>query len=197
MIPDKSFIGRPAPDADNPHRTILMFWPNSRSHGWADLVIRLQPNLDADEDSFWASYELNFWEGYVSYLSDTFSQFVDAFIALAEGRPEASAFADMEPARTEFRFSRKPDSEAIISLTILDWDPYRDEGDHLVYDESKQWTEFGTARDIALKHLMDDVLWLGKELEDRFGSEKYRSTWSFQFPAGKLRHLKKLRNAQA
>ena len=195
MSRQKQIVPKPTPAFGNPNRTILMFWPDSVTHGWAELTIRRQPNRDGYEDSFADGYEDHYWESRVSYIEDTFSQLLDAFIALAEGKLEASAFAEMEPYRAEFRFSHKPETAGVISLTILEWSPYR-EGVPMVNDDAQHWTKIETTCRITLKHLMDDVLWIGNELEQRFGADSYWSAWGFPLPIEKLKKLKQLRDAQ-
>jgi hypothetical protein len=184
--PKPAFIPKPTPNFANPNLTFLMFWPNSRTNGWADLDIRLR--FDQDDNDY------TFVHDYVSWVEDTYGQFVDALIALAEGRAEASAFADMEPQRSEFRFSCTPGTAKTVSLTVFEWTPYRDEGDHLVWDNTLKWTKAGTAQGIVLKHLMDDVLWIGTELEQQFGAEGYRRIWGHRLPTEKIQKLRQLRD---
>lgn len=187
--PARPHIPQPTPDYADPNRTILMFWPNSQSHGWATLLIRLDPSYgDAVHD------ETAFWEGYVSYLEQTFVQIVTALIALAEGAEGASAFADMEPERSEFRFSRPDPASDMVVLLIRDWTPYRDEGDHAVWDDSLPWEDFGSARPVALRHLIDDVVWLAEEAEARFGADSYRAAWGSSLPKDGLQRLRDLRS---
>ena len=190
----------PRPEADyGPNRTILMYWPNSRFHGWAYLQIRLRsPEEDEAYDGSYDWYEKNMLHSEISYLSDTYSQIVDALIALAEGAEEASAFADMEPDRAEFRFVRKPGPETPVALKIFDWCPEHYVDGQRVYSYDHPWwaEEIGTEREIALKHLMDDVLSIGAALKDRFGEEGYRRAWGPRLPVTGLAKLQALRELQ-
>lgn len=179
-------IPMPAPDFDNPNMTVMMFWPNSRTHGWADLNIRLR--LPPDDEEF------RFLSDYVSYTQDTFTQFIDAFIAMAEGQAEASVFSDMEPQRAEFRFARLKEPANSVSLTLLEWTPYFETAERVVHDISQDWQEIGTTGPIALKHLMDDVLWIADELEKAFEINGYLQTWGHPFPMEQQRRLKQLRD---
>ena len=117
-------------------------------------------------------------------------------IALADGAPQASVMVDFEPCRSELRFTKSSKTAKTITLTILDWDPYRDEDDHVVYDTSLEWVEYGTARRIALKHLMDDVIWIGEKLLKTYHVEEYRQVWGWAFPAERFERLKELRAKQ-
>lgn len=180
-------VPRPTPDFDNPNMTLMMFWPNSQTHGWADLQIRLRLSPD--------DAEYRFLNDYVSYLEDSFTQFIDACIAMAEDQAEASVFSDMEPQRAEFRFSRLAEPAHSVSLTLLEWTPYCETQERLVYDIAQDWQEIGTTPPIALKHLMDDVLWIADELEKAFGTEGYCKVWGHPYPSQKRKRLQGLRAA--
>lgn len=184
----RAVISKPLPDFSNINLTIMMFWPNNRTTGWAELDIRLR--FDREDDEF------TFINEYVSWLDDTFGQLVDALIAMCEGKTEASAFASMEPQRTEFKFRRQSDAEKTISLSVLEWSPYREEGNHLVWDYTTVWNEIGTAHGLPLKYLLDDVIWIGNELKTRFGEERYQQVWGFPLPVVKLEKLCGLRASE-